>query len=88
MNSIITISQFHLNAESRTGEIDQKKFGADKEKTFLNTYQELVTEYNIDLQMPLDTDLFLKKWYLPGVKAEIDFVYSKIRPVEDTYGQH
>ncbi len=68
----------------RTGEIDQKKYGAEKEKTFLNTYQELVTEYNIDLQMPLDTDLFLKKWYLPSVKAEIDFVYSKIRPVEDT----
>lgn len=68
----------------RSGEIDQKQYGIEKEKVFLKTYQKLVKDYNIDLQMPIDTDLFLKKWYLPGVKAEIDFVYSKIRPVEDT----
>ena len=34
--------------------------------------------------MPIDTDLFLKKWYLPGIRAEIDFVYSSILSVEDT----
>ena len=68
----------------RSGEIDQKKYSIEKDRIFLETYQKLVTEYNIDIQMPIDTNLFLKKWYLPGVKAEIDFVYSKIRSVEDT----
>ena len=68
----------------RSGEIDQKKYGTEKENTFLKTYQKLVTEYNIDIQLPIDTDLFLKKWYLPGIRAEIDFVYSSILSVEDT----
>lgn len=68
----------------RSGEINQKKYSIEKAETFLKTYQRLVTEYNIDIQMPTDTNLFLKKWYLPGVKAEIDFVYSKICSVEDT----
>ena len=70
----------------RAGEINQKQYGAEKEAEFLKTYHELVSEYQIDVEMPIDSadsDRFMKQWYLPGVRAEIDFVYSLIRKVED-----
>ena len=67
----------------RTGEIDQKQYGAEKEAVFLETYRQLVAEYQIDIQMPTDSARFMKRWYLPGVKAEIDFVHNLVREVED-----
>ena len=67
----------------RAGEIDQKQYGTQKEAEFLKTYHELVSEYQIDVQMPIDSARFMKRWYLPGVRAEIDFVYSLIRKVEE-----
>ena len=68
----------------RMGEINQKQYGAEKEKTFLETYHKLVTEYQIEIQMPTDTTRFMKRWYLPGVRAEIDFVHGLIRRIEDS----
>lgn len=68
---------------ARTGEIDQKRYGAEKEADFLKTYRQLVADYDIDLQMPADSASFLKQWYLPGIRAEIDFVHSLIDKVED-----
>lgn len=67
----------------RSGEIDQKKYGTEKEAEFLDTYHKLVNEYQIDIQMPTDTKRFIKQWYLPRVKAEIDYVYNLIHKVED-----
>ena len=67
----------------RTGEINQKQYGVEKETVFLETYHKLVTEHQIDIQMPSDSSRFMKRWYLPGVRAEIDLVYSLIRRVED-----
>lgn len=72
----------------RMGEIDQKKYGAEKEAAFLDTYHKLVAEYQINVQMPTDSARFMKQWYLPGVKAEIDFVHSKIRKAEDMSTQN
>ncbi len=72
----------------RVGEIDQKQYGAEKETAFLKTYRELVTEYQIDLQMPADSARFMKQWYLPGVRAEIDFVHNLIQEVEDPSTQN
>ena len=72
----------------RTGEIDQKKYGTEKEATFLDTYQQLIAEYQIDVQMPPDSARFMKQWYLPGIRAEIDFVNSEIRKVEGTSTQN
>ena len=70
------------------GEIDQKKYGVEKETTFLNKYHQLITKHQIDIQMPTDSARFMKQWYLPGIKAEIDFVHSKIRKVEDMSTQN
>ena len=67
----------------RTGEIDQKRYGVEKEAAFLETYHKLVAEYQIDTQMPADSARFMKRWYLPGIKTEIDFVYNLIQEVED-----
>ena len=70
--------------QARTGEIDQKRYGTEKEAAFLETYHKLVAEYQIDTQMPTDSARFMKQWYLPGVRAEIDFVHNEIRKVEDS----
>ena len=67
----------------RSGEIDQKQYGAEKEKAFLETYNKLVAEYQIDTQMPTDSARFMKQWYLPGIRAEIDFVHNEIRKVKE-----
>ena len=67
----------------RSGEINQKQYGDEKEAIFLETYHKLVAEYQIDTQMPTDSARFMKQWYLPGVRAEIDFVHNEIRKVKD-----
>ena len=72
----------------RLGEIDQKKYGVEKESEFLETYHKLVAEYQIDLQMPPDSARFMKQWYLPGIRAEIDFVHNLIGKVEDPSTQN
>ncbi len=72
----------------RNGEIDQNEYGTEKELAFLDTYSQLISEHHIDLQMPMDSARFMKQWYLPGVKAEIDFVHSEIRKIEDTSTQN
>ena len=71
----------------RTGEIDQKKYGSEKETAFLDAYEQLVAEYQIDIQMSTDSARFMKQWYLPGVRQEIDFVHNKIQKLEDTSTQ-
>ena len=72
----------------RSGEINQKQYGAEKETAFLETYHKLVAEYQIDTQMPTDSVRFMKRWYLPGVRSEIDFVYNLIREVEEPSTQN
>ena len=72
----------------RSGEIDQKRYGHEKEAVFLETYHKLVAEYEIDTQMPTDSARFMKQWYLPSVRAEIDFVYNLIGKVEDPLTQN
>ena len=67
----------------RTGEINQKQYGAEKETVFLETYHKLVAEYQIDTQIPVDSARFMKQWYLPGIRAEIDFVHNLISKVDD-----
>ena len=72
----------------KTGEIDQKQYGAEKETVFLKTYHQLVEEYGVDLQMPADSARFMKQWYLPRVRREIDFVHGLINEVQDTETQN
>jgi len=71
----------------RSGEIDQKQYGDEKEAVFFEIYHKLVAEYQIDTRMPADSARFMKQWYLPRVRAEIDFVHNEILKVVDTSTQ-
>ena len=72
----------------RTGEINQKQYGAQKEADFLKTYHELVTKFQIDVQMSNDSARFMKQWYLPGVRAEIELVHNLIGKITDPSTQN
>ena len=67
----------------KAGEIDQKSYGSDREAAFLETYRQLVAEYQIDLRMASDSRNFMRHWYLPCIRAEIDFVHDMIGQVAD-----
>jgi len=67
----------------RRGEIDENQYGIEKEKEFLQIYNKLIYEYNIKLRQN-DTSTFLSKWYLKNVRDEIDFVFEKIKKIQDS----
>ena len=66
----------------RQGEIDEAKYGAEKEKKFLPIYNKLVKQYNIRLRQD-KSDLFLDKWYLQHIREEIEFVFNEIRKIKN-----
>ncbi|MCL2072357.1 MAG: site-specific DNA-methyltransferase [Marinilabiliaceae bacterium] len=66
----------------RQGEIDETKYGAEKEQEFLPIYNQLVKEYNIKLRQE-KTDTFLDKWYSQHVRDEIDFVFGEIKKIKN-----
>lgn len=64
-------------------QIDEDKYGREKEKLFLPIYKELVDKYEIILtREKLDT--FLDKWFFQHVREEIEFVYSKIKRLKNS----
>ncbi len=77
-----------FKSQVRSGEIDQKKYGAEKEAAFLETYLKLVNDYKIDIKMSEDSARFMKQWYLRGVRDEIEFVHSKMRKIKETATQN
>jgi len=66
----------------RRGEIDEKKYGLEKEKEFLPIYKKLVNEYRIKLRQDKN-DTFLDKWYSQHVRNEINFVHNEIQKIKD-----
>ncbi len=64
-------------------EIDEEKYGKEKEKLFLPIFNRLVNEYNIELRQE-KSDNFIDKWYLKHLRSEIDFVNSKINKLKDS----
>lgn len=67
----------------RVGEINDKIYGADKEKDFQPVFNKLVEEYQIKLRQDKGDKSFLDKWYLQTVREEIDFVFQLIKKIED-----
>ncbi len=63
-------------------DINEKEYSKEKEKEFLPIYQKLVDKYNIKLKQNNDKT-FLDKWYFPNVRAEIDFVFERIKKIEN-----
>ena len=66
----------------RNGEIDEKKYGSEKEKEFLPIYQNLVNQYNIKLLQDKN-ETFLDKWYSQHIRNEIDFVFGEIKKIQN-----
>ncbi|NCP84143.1 MAG: restriction endonuclease subunit M [Bacteroidetes bacterium CG_4_10_14_3_um_filter_31_20] len=63
-------------------EINEKQYGAEKEKMFLPVYNKLVKDYNIKLRQDKDHS-FLDKWYSQHVRDEIQFVFHEIKKINN-----
>ncbi len=63
-------------------EINEKEYSKKYEEEFLPIYDELVKKYGIKLHQD-DEKTFLDKWYFPNVRAEIDFVFERIKNIEN-----
>jgi len=63
-------------------EIDEKKYGAEKEKEFLPIYNKLVKDYKIKLRQDKE-DSFLDKWYSQHIRDEIQFVFDEIKKIKN-----
>ncbi len=61
-------------------EIDEKKYGNEREMEFLPIYHNLVERYGIRLKQEGDTS-FLNRWYLNHVREEILFVFEEIKKI-------
>jgi len=63
-------------------EINEDKYGNEKEKLFLPIYKNLVKKYGIKLKQDKN-DNFLDKWYSKQIRLEIDFIHSEIEKIEN-----
>ncbi|QSH94977.1 DNA methyltransferase [Treponema phagedenis] len=66
----------------RKKEIDEKKYGAEKEIEFLPQYESLVKKFSIELKQK-SANSFLEKWYMQNIRNEIDFVFKLIEKIDD-----
>jgi hypothetical protein len=66
----------------RRGDIDEQKFGKEKEGEFLPIFTNLVREFKIKLRQD-SSATFLDRWYSDHVRKEIDLVHNAINHVED-----
>jgi hypothetical protein len=64
-------------------QIDENKYGREKEKLFLPIYESLIKQYDIVLKQE-NSETFLDKWFLQHVRAEIDFLYEKIKRLRNS----
>ena len=66
----------------RNGQIDEEKYGKEKEREFLLRYTQLVNQYRIKLWQKRSEN-FLDTWYLSAVRKEIDFVFERVKQIEN-----
>lgn len=66
----------------RQGEINEARYGAEKEQEFLPIYSNLIEEYNIKLRQD-KSDTFLDKWYSQHIREEIEFVFNEIKKIQN-----
>jgi len=59
-------------------EINEKAYSEDKAKEFLPAYNKLIKEYKINLNDNKSNNFF-DKWYLPIIKNEVQFIFEKIK---------
>jgi hypothetical protein len=64
------------------GEINEEKYGKEKEEKFLAIYQSLVKRFGIKIEQD-QKDTFLGKWFLFPVREEINYLSSEIAKIEN-----
>ena len=62
------------------GRIKEEEYGSEKEKEFLNIYNELVNKYRIKIKQN-NNKTFLDVWYLDPVRKELDFLANEIKNI-------
>ncbi|MBW7886828.1 MAG: site-specific DNA-methyltransferase [Bacteroidetes bacterium] len=80
-NEYFPVPEYKYKVKRR--EIDENKYGAEKEKLFLPTFKKLVKEYNVKL-LDENPKSFLEKWYSHHIRNEIDFVFNEIKKIKNT----
>lgn len=66
----------------RQGQIDQEKYGKEKEDEFSLRYFQLINQYGIKLWQK-KSETFLDMWYLSTVRDEIDFVLERVKNIQN-----
>lgn len=63
-------------------EIDEDKYGKEKECQFINTYNNLISKYNIQLNQN-SNESFLDKWYLKSIRDEIELIFTEVKKIKN-----
>ena len=63
--------------------IDDKSYGQNKVKEFLQTFQRLIKKYDIKLNQNKVTENFLDAWFLAPIRNEINFILPMISSIKD-----
>jgi len=63
-------------------EVNEEKYGAEKEKEFLPIFDRLVNDYKIKLKQD-KVGSFLDKWYSQHIREEIQFVFDEIKKIKE-----
>lgn len=64
------------------GQINEYKYGIEKEKEFLPVFLKLVKDYKIQLKQDKSAT-FLDKWYLQHIRNEINFVANLVKQIKN-----
>lgn len=64
----------------RNGQIDEEKYGKEKEREFQLRYSQLVNQYRIKVWQR-GSENFLDTWYLSPVRKEIDLVFERVKQI-------
>ncbi|MDP3996954.1 MAG: DNA methyltransferase [bacterium] len=64
------------------GQINEKQYAEEKEKEFLSVYKRQIKKYSIELKQK-GTNTFLDRWYINGVRKEIDYAFDLVKKVTD-----
>jgi len=64
------------------GQINEYKYGIEKEKEFLPIFLRLVKDYKIQLKQDKSAT-FLDKWYLQHIRNEINFVAGLLKQIKN-----
>ena len=66
----------------RQGSIIETRYTPEKEQEFAIIFDELVRKYQLQIKQ-VNSDTFLDKWYIAPIKSEIDFVFERLKLVEN-----